>query len=97
MANEGDGACFEVLAIPQDPQRKSRLVKERHGRADPVGRRRYIAKRINRKSLDVLGKPKRPKSAVIGMLPPSIVRMPAKAVNKHDIAALLTAPIRNLD
>jgi len=24
MANEGDGAGFEVVAIPQDPQRKSR-------------------------------------------------------------------------
>jgi len=52
---------------------------------------------LNRQSLDILRKPQRPKSAVIGMPPPGIVRVPTKAVDKHDIAALFTAPIRNLD
>jgi hypothetical protein len=97
MADEGDRACFEVLAVQQHAQRMSRFVKERHGGADPVGRRRCVAERINRQSADVLGEPERPKRAVVSTSSPRIVGVPAKAVDKHDIAALFTAPIRNLD
>ena len=83
MANENHRPGPQARFGQQNLENIDGPVLQRHRGAEPVGSRRFISQRIDRKPLDISRKPERPEGIVIGPVAPGAVDVAAKTVDKH--------------